>query len=152
MHTEILAYDRKIKAHFRQDPRARRIATLNGIGPITASVIVATVGNARDFKNGRQFAAWLGLTPRQLYTDGKTVLGKITKRGDIYHRTLLIHGARSELIHVHERADLKKRLGVESARREIMEQGRRGARQQACQDRLGDVGKGIEDRRARVER
>jgi transposase len=107
LHTEILAYDRKIRAHVRQDPRARRIATLNGIGPITASAIVATVGNARDFKNGRQFAAWLGLTPRQFSTGGKTVLGKITKRGDIYLRTLLIHGARSELMHVHERADAK---------------------------------------------
>ena len=107
LHTEILAYDRKIKAHVRQDERAQRIATLNGIGPITASAIVATVGNARDFKNGRQFAAWLGLTPRQFSTGGKTILGKITKRGDIYLRTLLIHGARSELMHVHERADAK---------------------------------------------
>jgi len=107
LHIDILAYDRKIKAHVRQDERARRIATLNGIGPITASAIVATVGNARDFRNGRQFAAWLGLTPRQFSTGGKTVLGKITKRGDIYLRTPLIHGARSELMHVHERADAK---------------------------------------------
>jgi len=107
LHTEILAFDRKISAHVRADGRARKIATLNGVGPLTASAVVATVGNARDFKNGRQFAAWLGLTPRQFSTGGKTVLGKITKNGDIYLRTLLIHGARSELMHVHERSDAK---------------------------------------------
>jgi transposase len=65
--------------------------------------IVATVGNARDFKNGRQFATWLGLTSRQFSTDGKSALGKITKHSDVYLRTLLIHGARSELMHVHDR-------------------------------------------------
>ena len=81
LHTEILAYDRKIKAHVRQDPRARRIATRNGIGPITASAIIATVGNARDFKNGRQFAAWLGLTPRQSSTGGKPSLAKSPNAG-----------------------------------------------------------------------
>jgi transposase len=107
LHTEIPAHDRKISAHVRQDVRARRIATLNGIGEITASAIVATVGNARDFKNGRQFAAWLGLTPRQSSTGGKTTLGRITKRGDIYLRTLLVHRARSELRYVPDREDAK---------------------------------------------
>jgi transposase len=68
-----------------------------GIGPITASALVATVGNGRDFKNGRQFAAWLGLVPRQYSTGGKTRLGHITKRGDPYLRTLLVMGARAVL-------------------------------------------------------
>ena len=65
--------------------------------PLTASALVATVGNAHDFKNGRQFAAWLGLVPRQYSTGGKTRLGHITKRGDPYLRTLLVMGARAVL-------------------------------------------------------
>jgi len=67
------------------------------IRPITASALVATVGNGHDFKNGRQFAAWLGLVPRQYSTGGKTRLGHITKRGDPYLRTLLVMGARAVL-------------------------------------------------------
>jgi len=69
-----------------------------GVGSITSSAVVATVTNARDFKNGRQMAAWLGLVPRQFSTGGKTVLGKITKRGDTYLRGLLFQGARSALL------------------------------------------------------
>jgi transposase len=107
LHTQILSYDRRIKAHVHADARARRLTEIPGVGPITASAIVATIGNGRDFKNGRQFAAWLGLTPRQYSTGGRTILGRITKRGDIYLRTLLIHGGRSELMHVHHRADPK---------------------------------------------
>jgi transposase len=109
LHQQILSYDRKIKAHVKQDRRAQRIAELNGVGPATASAIVATIGNGHDFRNGRQFAAWLGLTPRQSSTGGKTTLGRITKRGDQYLRTLLVHGARSELMHVHRRSDAKSR-------------------------------------------
>jgi transposase len=107
LHAEILGYDRKIRAHARADVRAQRLIGIHGVGPITASAIVATVGNGRDFKNGRQFGAWLGLTPRQFSTGGRTILGKITKRGDTYLRTLLIHGARSELRYVHRRRDPK---------------------------------------------
>ena len=68
-----------------------------GIGPISADALSATVGNARDFKNGRQFAAWLGLTPRQYSSGGKTKLGRISRRGDAYLRTLLVQGAKSTL-------------------------------------------------------
>ena len=107
LHAQILRYDRRINAHVRTDARARRLTEIHGVGPITASAIVATVGNGRDFKNGRQFAAWLGLTPKQFSTGGRTILGKITKRGDTYLRTLLIHGGRSELMHVHRREDPK---------------------------------------------
>jgi transposase len=107
LHTEILSYDRRINAHVRADTRARRLTEIHGVGPITASAIVATVGNGRDFKNGRQFAAWLGLTPKQFSTGGRTILGRITKRGDTYIRTLLIHGGRSELMYVHRREDPK---------------------------------------------
>ena len=107
LHAEILRYDRRINAHVRTDVRARRLTEIHGVGPITASAIVATIGNGRDFKNGRQFAAWLGLTPKQFSTGGRTILGKITKRGDTYLRTLLIHGGRSELMYVHRREDPK---------------------------------------------
>lgn len=107
LHDRIIGYDRRIKAHVRTDARARRLAEIHGVGAITASAVVATVGNGRDFKNGRQFGAWLGLTPKQYSTGGRTILGKITKRGDTYLRTLLIHGARSELMYVHRRNDPK---------------------------------------------
>lgn len=107
LHQQILAYDRKIKAHVNRDRRAARISEISGVGVTTASAIVATIGNGHDFKNGRQFAAWLGLTPRQSSTGGKTSLGRITKRGDRYLRTPLVHGARSELKYVHRRRDAK---------------------------------------------
>ncbi len=70
---------------------------IRGIGPTTALAIVATVGDAREFRNGRQFAAWIGLVPRQYSTGGKTRLGHISKRGDAYLRNLLVQGARSVL-------------------------------------------------------
>lgn len=93
----ILTYDRQLEALAAKDERCARLMQLRGIGPITALAIVATVGNASDFRNGRQFAAWLGLVPRQWSTGGKTRLGRITRRGDAYLRTLLIMGARSVL-------------------------------------------------------
>ena len=93
----IAALDREIAQHAQGDESARRIAALCGVGPNTASAVVATVGNARDYRNGRQFAAWLGLVPKQYSSAGKTKLGRITKRGDAYLRTLLIQGARSAM-------------------------------------------------------
>lgn len=108
-HQQVLAYDRQINQFVRDDERARRLTQIHGIGSITASAIVATIGNGYDFKNGRQFAAWLGLTPRQYSTGGKSRLGRISKRGDVYLRTLLIHGARNELRYVAGRDDRKSR-------------------------------------------
>lgn len=91
------AYDRELEEQARQSEPARRLMQIRGIGPLTALAIVATVGNARDFASGRQFTAWLGLTPRQHSSGGKTRLGHITKRGDAYLRSLLVHGARATL-------------------------------------------------------
>jgi transposase len=82
---------------------------LEGVGALTASAIVATIGDGRAFKSGRQFAAWLGLVPRQYSTGGKFRLGRISKRGDVYLRTLLIHGARSVLRLTGRRTDAKSR-------------------------------------------
>jgi len=80
---------------------------INGIGPLTATALVATVGDARVFANGRQFAAWLGLTQRQNSSGGKTRLGQITKRGDRYLRGLLVHGARATMRFLGRKEDPK---------------------------------------------
>lgn len=93
----ITAYDRELEATARKSEAARRLMTVPGIGPLTALATTATVGHAHEFANGRQFAAWLGLVPRQWSTGGKPRLGHITKRGDSYLRTLLILGARAAL-------------------------------------------------------
>jgi error-prone DNA polymerase len=86
----------EIASHARQDATARRLATIPGIGPITASLIAATVGdNIGAFGSARQFAAWLGLVPRQHSTGGKTRLGRITKAGNAEIRRLLVLGATS---------------------------------------------------------
>jgi transposase len=79
----------------RDNELSRRLSAVPGIGPLTASALVATVGDAKNFSSGRQLAAWLGLVPRQESSGGKTVLLGISKRGDAYLRTLLIHGAPS---------------------------------------------------------
>jgi transposase len=90
-------YDREIESQARLCEPAQRLMKIRGIGPTTALAIVATVGNAREFKNGRQFAAWIGLTPSQYSTGGRPRLGHISKRGDAYLRNLLVQGARSVL-------------------------------------------------------
>jgi transposase len=89
--------DARIGAHARANEDAQRAQQLCGIGPQIASALVVTVSNPRDFRNGRQMAAWAGLVPRQYSTGGRTLLGPITKRGDSYLRGLLTQGARSAL-------------------------------------------------------
>jgi transposase len=89
--------DARIQAHARQDARCVRLRAIIGIGPITADAVVATIGSAWEFKNGRQLGAWLGLVPSQHTTGGHVRLGPISCRGDAYLRTLLIQGARSSL-------------------------------------------------------
>lgn len=87
--------DGQIQAWHRADERSRRLSDIPGIGPITATALAASIPDAHMFKNGRQLAASLGLVPRQHSTGGKPTLLGISKRGDTYLRTLLIHGARS---------------------------------------------------------
>ena len=89
------ALDVEIVAHARQDETARRLQTIPGVGPITASLIVATVVDISQFKSARDFAAWLGLVPRQYSTGGKTRLGRITKAGNREIRKSLVLGATS---------------------------------------------------------
>lgn len=95
--THIDAYDHRIKTAAKQDIRSQQLMQLAGIGPTTASALVASIGNGHDFKNGRQLAAWLGLVPGQYSSGGKARLGRITKAGDAYLRSLLVLGARSVL-------------------------------------------------------
>jgi len=85
----------QIEAWHRASDTSRKLEKIPGIGPITASALVATIGDAKGFDGGRQVAAWLGLVPRQHSSGGKPTLLGISKRGDTYLRTLLIHGARS---------------------------------------------------------
>ncbi len=115
--------DERIAVHVRSDERAKKAATLLGIGPITASALVASVGDFKQFANARQFGAWLGLVPSQNSTGGKASLGRITKRGDDYLRTLLIQGAKSAVMTATRRSDrisqwlvqLKERAGWQKA-------------------------------------
>jgi transposase len=97
LQARIAAADRQIEAHARYDARCKRLRAIIGVGPITADAVVATIGSAQEFSNGRQFAAWLGLVPMQHSSGGRTRLGGISCRGDGYLRTLLIQGARSSL-------------------------------------------------------
>ncbi|MFY9327887.1 MAG: IS110 family transposase [Georgfuchsia sp.] len=85
----------EIQLWHRENEASKKLAKIPGIGPMTASAFVASIGDARTFKNGRQLAAWLGIVPKQHSTGGKSTLLGISKRGDTYLRTLLIHGARA---------------------------------------------------------
>ncbi|WP_299751828.1 IS110 family transposase [uncultured Tateyamaria sp.] len=93
----IATYTKRIRELFRSNEMCQRIGRIEGIGPITATALVAAIGDRTCFKNGRQFAAWLGLVPKQLSSGGRSRLFGISKRGDRYLRTLLIHGARAVL-------------------------------------------------------
>jgi len=95
LQTDIDALEERIGSWNKQEAACRAIAEVPGIGRLTATALVATMGQARAFKSGREFAAFLGLVPRQSGTGGRIRLGSISKRGDPYLRTLLVHGARS---------------------------------------------------------
>jgi transposase len=97
--------DERIAAHVRTDPQAKSAAQLCGIGPVTASALVASVGDFTQFKSGAQLSSWLGLVPSQNSSGGKASLGRITKRGDEYLRMLLIQGAKSAVMSAHKRSD-----------------------------------------------
>jgi len=94
----IASYDRRIRDLFRNSDVCQRLGKIEGIGPVTATALIVAVGDPKCFKNGRQFAAWLGLVPKQRSSGGRARLSGISKRGDRYLRTLLIHGARAALV------------------------------------------------------
>jgi transposase len=96
---QIATIERRLKAWMKQDKACKAIAEIPGIGLLTATAVVATMGNAKAFRSGREFAAYIGLVPKQSGSGGEVNLLGISKRGDTYLRTLLIHGARSVLTH-----------------------------------------------------
>jgi transposase len=98
LQNRILALERQILAWHKNNPVSQRLATIPGIGPIIATAIAATVADASVFSSGREFAAWLGLVPRQSSTGGKARLGAISKRGDSYLRRLLVNSAHTVLL------------------------------------------------------
>lgn len=101
----LIEYDRAISDIAREDDRSRRLMQLRGIGPTTASALLASLGAGHDFRNGRQVAAWIGLTPGQHSSGGKQRLGSITKAGDAYLRSLLVLGARAVIANLGEKQD-----------------------------------------------
>ena len=101
--------DRQISQHVRSCDAAKRASRVIGIGEIGASALTASVTDFKQFKSGRQFGAWLGIVPRQNSSGGKASLGRITKRGDNYLRTLLIQGAKSAVMSVDKRDDPNSR-------------------------------------------
>ena len=95
---QVAELEAQIQAWHRSSELSRRPEKIPGIGPLTASALVASIADARSFDSGRQLAAWLGLVPRQSSSGGKPTLLGMSKRGDVYLRTLLIHGARSAIL------------------------------------------------------
>jgi transposase len=99
---QIAEIERRLQAWLKEDKACRAIAAIPGVGLLTATAAIATMGDAKTFRSGREFAAWIGLVPRQTGSGGKVQLLGISKRGDTYLRKLLIHGARSVLFHTKE--------------------------------------------------
>ena len=105
MDRQVAELERQIKLWHRDNEASRKLEAIAGIGPITASALVATLGDAKSFKNARQVPAWLGMVPRHEGTGGNVKLGGISKRGDVYLRTMLIHGARAVIAHMERKPD-----------------------------------------------
>jgi transposase len=99
IEADMLTIEKRLKLQLKQDPQMQRISKIPGVGLLTATAAIATMGDAKVFKSGREFCAWLGLVPKQTGTGGKVTLQGISRRGDTYLRTLLVHGARSVLAH-----------------------------------------------------
>ena len=105
--TRVAAYDRQIRVLAAASEPARRLMQVEAIGPQTATALVASMGDPHVFNNGRSYAASLGITPRQHSSGGKNRLGRITRQGDGYLRTLLVHGARAALRVIDRKSDAK---------------------------------------------
>ena len=110
-------YDVHIKAMAADCTPAQQLMQLMGVGPTTATAIVAMVGNGAEFSSGRQFAAWIGLVPGQYSAGGKARLGRITKAGDAYLRSLLVLGARAVLNAAAGKTDSLSRWAIKLAER-----------------------------------
>ncbi len=115
LQEQINDLDRQIKKIADESEKCQRIQKIQGVGPLSATAILAAVGDPKNFKNGRHFSAWLGLVPKQHSSGGKDRLLGISKRGDSYIRSLLIHGARAALQFAHRRKDKQSCWAVQKA-------------------------------------
>ena len=113
----IAQYDRHLALMARQNSAAQQLQRLRGVGETTATALIAMIGNGHDFRNGRQLSAWIGLVPGQYSSGGKTRLGRITKSGDAYLRSLLIMGARAVLNAAKGKTDSISRWAIALAER-----------------------------------
>jgi transposase len=113
----VAQYDQHLRVMARQGAEAQRLMQLSGVGEITATALLSTIGNGRDFKCGRQLCAWLGLVPGQYSSGGKRRLGRITKAGDPYLRSLLVLGARAVLAAAKNKSDPISRWATALAQR-----------------------------------
>src|SRR6202161_604202 len=102
---QVKEFEKEIIAWHRDSELSRKLEKIPGIGPLAASALVASIADAHSFDNGRQVSAWLGLVPRQSSSGGKPTLLGMSKRGDAYLRTLLIHGARSAILAAQRRTE-----------------------------------------------
>jgi transposase len=118
LETRIRAVERQLESWAKQSPLAVRLRTIPGIGLLTATALVAFVGDVQRFPSGRHLASYLGLTPRESSSGLQRRLGRISKRGDPYLRMLLIHGARSILCHAKKAKGQPDRLRVWALERE----------------------------------
>lgn len=114
---QVSIYDKEIQQQADSDPMCLEVQKIEGISPLTASAVVASIGDASVFNNGREVSAWLGLVPKQHSSGNKVRLGGISKLGDRYLRTLLIHGARSALTRCESKEDKKNKWAAEVKQR-----------------------------------
>jgi len=133
---DIKTIEQRLAQRLRADADMKRVFAITGVGLLTATAAIATMGEATAFKSGREFCAWLGLVPKQSGTGGKVKLLGISKRGDTYLRTLLIHGARSVLLHAKEPGPWLEQ--IKARRPTNVACGDRGAGRQVGAHDLGD--------------
>ena len=133
-------FETQIKAWHRSSELSMKLEKIPGIGPLGASALVASIADATSFDNGRQLSAWLGLVPRQRSSGGKPTLLGMSKRGDVYLRTLLIHGARSAILAAQRKAVNTNVWLARLLEPATSERGRGGTGQQERAHGLGDAG------------
>ncbi len=117
LDSRISELEKEIETIYRKDPVCQRLAKIDGVGPLTATAVVAQIGNPADFKNGRALSAYFGLVPKQLSTGGKPRLLGISKRGDRYIRQLLVHGARAAMKQIATKTDRRSLWAKQLAER-----------------------------------
>lgn len=117
---QIQQIENRLHAWMKQEPSCKRLAEIPGVGLLTATAAIATIGDPSSFKSGREFAAWLGLVPGQTGTGGRIKLLGISKRGDTYLRTLLIHGARAALLRGKEPSEWLQKISTRRPRNVVI--------------------------------